>query len=50
MAPHMVEVLMPTVTHYKKLNKSKVKSMLLDIVIGQLTLLRNNTDLRIIQI
>ena len=33
-APHRVEVLMPSVTHYKKLKKGKVKS------IGQVTLLR----------
>ena len=33
-APHKVEVLMPSVMHYKKMKKGKVKS------IGQVTLLR----------
>ena len=33
-APHRVEVLIPSVTHYKKLKKGKVKS------IGQVTLFK----------
>ena len=46
----MVEVLIPNVMCYKKLKESKVKSMLFNIIIGQVTLLRNNIDSRINQV
>ena len=46
----MVEVLIPNVTHYKKLKERKVKSILFDPIIGQVTLLRNNIDSRINQV